>query len=68
MKFTDICFLTPDVGRLRAFYEAVFQTRSEGDDFHATLSAGGLAFTFALAPFGSRKLRAFSGSAGVSRG
>ena len=46
MKFTDICFLTPDVGRLRAFYEAVFQTRSEGDDFHATLSAGGLAFTF----------------------
>lgn len=46
MKFTDICLLTPDVNRLRAFYEAVFRVRSEGDDIHATLSAGGLTFTF----------------------
>jgi len=46
MKFTDICLLTPDVNRLRAFYEAVFQTRSAGDDFHATLAAGGLTFVF----------------------
>ncbi len=46
MKFADICFLTPDVNRLRAFYEAVFQTSSEGDEYHAWLSAGGLAFVF----------------------
>ena len=46
MKFTDICFLTPDVSRLRAFYEAIFHAPSEGDEFHATLSAGGLWFTF----------------------
>jgi uncharacterized glyoxalase superfamily protein PhnB len=50
MKFTDICFLTPDVNHLRAFYEAAFQTSSEGDEFHAWLSVGGLTFVFDSAP------------------
>ena len=50
MKFADISFLTPDVARLRAFYEAVFQAESAGDEFHAWISAGGLALVFDAAP------------------
>ncbi len=46
MKFADISFLTEDVDRLRAFYEAVFREKSDGDAFHAWLSAGGLAIVF----------------------
>jgi uncharacterized glyoxalase superfamily protein PhnB len=50
MKFADISFLTEDVGRLRAFYEAVFEEKSEGDEFHAWISAGGVALVFDSAP------------------
>jgi len=42
MKFTDICFITPDVPRLRTFYEAVFGGKAEGDEVHVTLGADGL--------------------------
>ena len=35
MKFTDVCFITNDVLRLRAFYEAVFGIQSEGDEIHS---------------------------------
>jgi len=46
MKFTDICFITDDVLQLRAFYEAVFGGKAEGDEVHTTLGVGGLHFTF----------------------
>ena len=45
-QFTDICFITEDVLRLRAFYEAVFGGNAEGDEIHSTLAAGGVLFTF----------------------
>ena len=37
IQFTDICFITNDVMRLRAFYESVFGSKSEGDEVHSTL-------------------------------
>jgi uncharacterized glyoxalase superfamily protein PhnB len=46
MKFSDICFISPNVMRLCAFYEAVFGGNAEGNEIHATLAAGGLHFTF----------------------
>jgi len=46
MKFTDICFITPDVLRLRGFYEAVFGGSAEGDEVHSALKADGLYFIF----------------------
>ncbi len=45
-QFTDICFITSDVPRLRAFYEAVFGGKAEGDDIHSGLVLEGLAFVF----------------------
>ena len=47
-KFTDICFITNDVMRLRGFYETVFGSKSEGDERHSTLTVGGLAMVFLL--------------------
>ena len=47
ITFTDICLVTKDVPRLRAFYETVFGGTSGGDEFHAGLSVGGTGFTFA---------------------
>ena len=46
IKFTDICFITNDVTRLRAFYEAVFGGGAEGDETHSTLEANGIYFVF----------------------
>ena len=46
MQFTDICFITNDVLRLRAFYEAVFGATAEGDEIHSGISIGGLTFVF----------------------
>lgn len=46
MKFTDICFITNDVLRLSAFYEAVFGGKAEGDEFHSGLTLDGIGFTF----------------------
>jgi len=46
MKFTDVCLITDDVLRLRAFYEAVFGGKAEGDEIHSTLGADGLYFVF----------------------
>ena len=45
-KFTDVCYLTEDVRRLCAFYEAVFGGVAEGDDIHSGLAAGGMFFSF----------------------
>lgn len=42
MKFTDICFITHDVLKLRRFYESVFNVESEGDEVHSFLTIGGL--------------------------
>ncbi len=38
IQFTDICFITNDVLRLCAFYEAVFDVKAEGDEIHSGLS------------------------------
>jgi len=46
MRFTDICLITNDVLRLRAFYENVFKVKAEGDDIHSGLSMDGLTFVF----------------------
>ncbi|MDR2687510.1 MAG: VOC family protein [Oscillospiraceae bacterium] len=46
MQFTDICFITHDVLRLAAFYEAVFGGKAQGGAGHAWLEAGGVTFVF----------------------
>ena len=46
IKFTDICFITNDVLRLRAFYESVFGGKAEGDELHSTLGIDGIYFVF----------------------
>ncbi|MCL2700762.1 MAG: VOC family protein [Phycisphaerae bacterium] len=46
IQFGDISFVTANVPRLRAFYEAVFGGRAEGDDYHGGLAVGGTHFTF----------------------
>lgn len=46
IRFTDICFITNDVLRLRAFYENVFKAKAEGDEIHSGLSMDGLTFVF----------------------
>lgn len=45
-QFTDVCFITEDVLRLRAFYEAVFGGKAEGDVIHSALVMDGIQFTF----------------------
>jgi predicted enzyme related to lactoylglutathione lyase len=50
MKFTDVCYITNDVIKLRAFYEAVFGVKAEGDAVHSWLYLAGLTFTFDRAP------------------
>ena len=42
MQFTDVCFITNDVLRLRAFYEAIFGGKAEGDEIHSFVHAPGL--------------------------
>ncbi len=46
LQFTDICFITNDVLRLRAFYEAVFDVKAEGDKIHSGISIDGLTLVF----------------------
>ena len=46
IQFTDVCFITNDVLRLRAFYEAVFCTTAEGDEIHSGISTDGLTLVF----------------------
>jgi predicted enzyme related to lactoylglutathione lyase len=46
IKFTDVCFITNDVLRLRAFYEAVFGEKAEGDEIHSGISINGLTIVF----------------------
>lgn len=45
-QFTDVCFITNDVPRLRAFYGVVFVGKAEGDEIHTGLALDGLTFTF----------------------
>ena len=45
IRFTDICLVTSDVPRQRAFYEKVFGVAGEGDENHAGVRLGGLAVT-----------------------
>jgi len=42
MQFTDVCFITEDVMRLRTFYEAIFDVKAEGDEIHSYIHAPGL--------------------------
>ena len=46
IQFTDICYITEDVLRLRAFYEAMFGGKAKGDAVHSGLALDGLTFTF----------------------
>jgi len=46
MKFADVSFITDDVPRLQAFYEAVFGGKAEGNKRHASLAVDGMGFTF----------------------
>lgn len=46
VQFTDICFITGDVLRLRTFYETVFYGTAEGNEVHSSLIASGVTFTF----------------------
>jgi len=45
MQFSDICFITEDVLKMRTFYEAVFGVKAEGDAYHSVLFIGNLALT-----------------------
>ncbi len=42
MKFQGLCLITGDVARLAHFYRELFETTSEGNDTHTTMSIGGL--------------------------
>ena len=46
IQLTDISFITPDVLRLRVFYEVVFGGKAEGDEVHSTLGINGTYFVF----------------------
>ena len=48
IQFADLCFVTKDVLRLCAFYESVFGSKAEGDEWHSTLGINGLHFVFML--------------------
>jgi len=42
LQFTDVCFITDNVQRLRTFYEAIFEVKAEGDEIHSYIHALGL--------------------------
>ena len=42
IEFTDVCFITNDVIKMRAFYERVFDCTGEGDEIHSFIHAPGL--------------------------
>lgn len=46
MKFTDVCFITEDVSRLKRFYETIFGVEAEGDEIHSAITLDGLTITF----------------------
>ena len=46
IQFTDVCFITNDVIRLRSFYEAVFGGKAEGNEIHSGISTDGLTLVF----------------------
>jgi len=46
MQVTDVCFITNDVLRLRAFYETVFGVQAVGDEIHSGISLNGLTLVF----------------------
>ena len=46
IKFTDVCFITDDVLRLRKFYEEIFNVTAEGDEIHSGIAVGGFGFSF----------------------
>lgn len=46
LQFTDVCFITNDVLRLRAFYETVFGVKAEGNEIHSGISINGLTLVF----------------------
>lgn len=46
ITFTDICFITEDVSRLKQFYEAIFGVKAEGDESHSAIPLDGLIITF----------------------
>lgn len=45
-QFTNVCFITNDVLRLRAFYETVFGVKAEGNEIHSGISINGLTLVF----------------------
>ena len=46
MKFADVCFITNDVPRLRAFYQSVLDVKADGDETHSTMDMNGFGLTF----------------------
>ena len=49
--FTDVCFITNDVLRLRSFYETLFECKSEGDEIHSFVHVPG----FGIAIYSKQK-------------
>ena len=45
-RLKDVCFITNDVLRLRAFYETVFGVKAEGNEIHSGISINGLTLVF----------------------
>ncbi len=46
IQFTDVCYITNDVLRLRAFYEVVFNVKAEGNEIHSGISIDGSTLVF----------------------
>ncbi len=44
-RLNSICLITPDVRRLREFYQSVLDVAAEGDDVFTTFSTPGAALT-----------------------
>ncbi len=44
-KLNSVCLITPDVPRLRAFYQCVLDVAAEGDDVFTTFSTPGAILT-----------------------
>ncbi len=44
-SLNSVCLITPDVQRLRAFYQSVLDVSAEGDDTFTTFSTPGAALT-----------------------
>jgi len=46
IKFSDVCLVTRDVLRLKAFYETVFGVKVQGDEYHSGCAINGYGFSF----------------------